>query len=185
MKTYFVQIESASPISYSKYHGVPLNDRETHEQHEKRTWREKALVNKGGVAEISAMAFKFALCSAAKYLGLQIPGKGKRTYSKIFDSAILITDNVSIGINKEDLEANWVHVNSDGKRGSGSRVMRCFPTAREWNGVLKLYVLDDAITEAILKQHLEAAGMFIGVGQFRVERGGTNGRFKIVSLKVI
>ncbi len=185
MKTYQAKLKSASPYSSSKYRVEKKAERELDQAFEERTWRNKLTTNSKGEIEISAMAFKFALCSASKYIGRQIPGKGKRTYSKIFDSAILIAESLNTGTKKEDAEAVWVYVNADGKRGSGTRVMRCFPTLREWTGTLTIYVLDDAITKEVLLETLESAGQFIGVGQFRAERGGLNGRFSVTSLEVM
>jgi hypothetical protein len=182
-KTYIAEIESRSPISFSRFHGTAKQDGETGDLYEKRTWREKVLADSDGNVLINPMAIKFALCAAAKYLGRQIPGKGKRTYSKIFDSAILCVDEIHIGVKKDQTDEQWVYANADGKRGSGTRVMRCFPTVRKWKARVKLYVLDAAITAEVLKEHFDAAGLFIGIGQFRIQQGGTNGRFEVTSLK--
>jgi hypothetical protein len=43
-------------------------------------------------------------------------------------------------------------------------------------------VLDAIITEQIFREMVDLAGLFIGLGQFRPEKGGTNGRFRIEKL---
>lgn len=185
MKSYKVKIASVSPYSSSRFHGEPKLDRETADDYEQRTWRKKLTVDESGNGIIRGKAFHYCLCSAAKYLGLQVPGKGKRTYAKIFQSGTAIYDPLPLGVTQADVEGVMVHVNADGIRGSGKRVFRTFPTVRKWGGTLTVHVLDDAISEAVLAQHLEVAGKFIGVGQYRAENLGENGRFSVESVKQI
>jgi hypothetical protein len=45
-----------------------------------------------------------------------------------------------------------------------------------------VFILDPIITEDVFREMVEIAGMFIGIGRFRPEKGGTNGRFRIKSL---
>lgn len=196
MKTYQATLKSASPYTSSRQHSTPKLERETNDDHERRTWREKLTTDSNGNAVFPAMGFKFALTSAAKQYGGQVPGQGKKTYTKPFESGILITESPSIliptkdgsnwaQINKADVNGHWQSVNSDGRRGSGSRVMRCFPIVHEWKCVLTIYVLDELITAKVLRKAMEDAGRFIGIGQFRAERGGTNGRFEVLELKEV
>lgn len=39
-------------------------------------------------------------------------------------------------------------------------------------------MLDDSVTDEILKEHLVQAGPFVGVGSFRPQNRGVYGRFK-------
>lgn len=182
MKTYTAKLKSASPYTSSRYHGTPKLDTDTHDAHEQKTWREKLTVNDQGMAVINAMAFKFAMTVAAKKLGMKIPGKGNAKYAGVFESGILITEHVNLGIPKDDVEGITIHVNADGVRGSGKRVMKTFPIIKAWAGDLVIHVLDEQITAELLMKHLDHAGKFVGVGQFRAERGGTNGRFSVEKL---
>jgi len=106
MKKYDVQLQSVSPIAFGRYYTpeVPELRGETKQAYEERTWKNRAHIDKNGVF-IPALAFKNLLTSAAKYLGLQIPGKGKSTYTKHFASGILITDNVYVA-EKRNCEGN-------------------------------------------------------------------------------
>jgi hypothetical protein len=52
----------------------------------------------------------------------------------------------------------------------------------EWRATFDIYILDPIITEPVFREMVEIAGMFIGIGRFRPEKGGTNGRFKIEAL---
>jgi len=199
MKTYIAQLESLSPYSSSRKHREEKLDKETPEAHEERTWRHKLTTNVDGMVCIPAMAFKFGLTDACRYIGAKIPGKRNATYTKHFEGGLLITEDVNLGIHKdsESVEprvitvngicehyfGKWVYVNADGVRGGGSRVFRCFPTVKSWKAPLTITVLDDTITAELLRNALETMGLYIGVGQFRAQNGGTNGRFKVVSFK--
>jgi hypothetical protein len=178
-KSVEVDFEGLSPYSQSRHHETPRHNRETWEDYEERTWREKCWTNDDGFIQIPAMAFKQALDACAKRLGEQIPGKGKRTYSKPFASGVICEENVSLkGCRKDDCEAVAINANSDGVRGSGKRVRRYFPQWSKWSGTAKFLVLDDVITRDVFEKHFVEAGRFIGVGRFRPENGGLNGRFR-------
>lgn len=185
MKNYQVTIESASPYSSSRFHNLPKEDRETADAYEQRTWREKLTTDADGNVVIKGAALKFALDTAAKQLGKQVLGKGKRTYTAIFKAGVLVTEDIALGVNKQQVEGVWVHVNSDGVRGSGKRVMRCFPTIPKWKAKAVVTVLDPAITKEILEEHIDRAGKFVGLGQYRPENGGTNGRFAVLKVEQI
>jgi hypothetical protein len=82
-------LESISPYSQSRFHNVPREDKETADDHERRTWRERLHVNKDGFVFIPPMSFKNMLSEAAKYLSMQVPGKGKSTYTNLFEGCEL------------------------------------------------------------------------------------------------
>lgn len=181
MKTATVQISSVSPLTQSRYHDTEKKPKEGADAYEKRTWKEKAHYNaKTKEIFIPPMAFKMSLDAAAKYLGTQIPGKGKSTYTKHFLSGVLPDHNpVNLGITIDDVEQCTILANADGVRGSGKRVPRSFPRIPQWRAEIVFHVLDDTVTEDVFEEHFRAAGQFIGVGQFRPQNGGYNGRFAI------
>ena len=186
MKTYLAKLKSVSPLTSSRFHNTPkVNDRERPDEYDQRTWREKLTFTPDRKVIINPIAFKFALTAAARYSGEQIPGKGKRTYTKLFESGILIPEPVLLGVAVDSVNFIDIYVNADGKRGSGKRVIRRFPIIPEWQGDLKIIALDEGISGDILKKFLTMAGQFIGVGQYRAEVGGSNGRFTIESFKLV
>ena len=65
----------------------------------------------------------------------------------------------------------------DGVRGGGKRVWKYFPIVHVWKLKVTVYILDDTITKDVFERHFKEAGRFIGVGFYRPQRGGTNGRF--------
>lgn len=179
MKTCVVKLSSVSPYSQARFHNTPKLEKESNDDHEKRTWRERLNVNEQGYVYIPGGAFKNCLSECAKYLGMQIPGKGKNQYTKHFVSGIMVPEPIVLPIKKEKVGGEWYHVPSDGRRGGTKRVMKCFPVIPSWSGELLFHILDDTITEDVFKYHLAQAGSFIGIGRWRPANNGMYGRFKI------
>lgn len=183
MKTVEVDLVSTAPYSQSRNHSTPKLEKETWEDFEKRTWREKCSTDDAGLVVIPAMAFKQALDDVARRLGEQIPGKGKNTYTKHFAGGVICEADVSLGVTKDEAPSITISANSDGKRGSGKRVNRTFPQWPSWKGTARFAVLDDTVTKAVFERHLTEAGRFIGIGRFRPQNGGLNGRFRAVAFR--
>lgn len=177
MKTAQVQLESKSAITFGRFHNTDKLEREGHDAYEIRTWKEKMHFDKDGNVFLSALMLKNCLAEAPKFIGAQIPGKGKSTYTKHFEAGIMIADPIFLGIKKDDVSPLWLHVPSDGKRGGTSRVMKAFPCIPEWKGSVTIYIMDEIITEPVLQQFLTVAGQFIGMGSLRVRNNGIHGRF--------
>lgn len=181
MKTCIARLKSASAYSQSRAHVTEKLEKESHDDFEKRTWREKCHVDDNGNIVIPGMSFKMSLDKAASFLGHKIPGKRNATYTKHFLAGVLVLDNPVIQplMTKDDVEDEPLYVNADGVRGSGKRVWRHFPLIREWAAEVTFYIADETITKDVFEQHLREAGKFIGIGRFRPERGGFKGRFEV------
>jgi hypothetical protein len=183
MKIVEVRLESTSPYSQSRMHDTPKLDRERPDDYEVRTWREKCTVDGDGVICIPAMALKQMLDASAKLLGIQIPGKGKSTFTKHFKAGVICEGDVPIGVRKEDVPSVTINANSTGERGSGKRVKRTFPIVSQWSGTARFAIFDETVTRDIFERHLTEAGRFVGIGRFRPENGGLYGRFKPTSFR--
>lgn len=184
MRTAVAELESVAPYSQGKHHEVPRLSRggsvtESADDHERRTWRERCHIGPDGKMFIPPMAFKNCIAEIAKYLAMQIPGKGKSTYTKHFEAGVMVLDGLVLPVTKEDVEGEWHFVPADGKRGSGKRVKKCFPVVQRWRGPVTFHILDDVITPEVFEQHLRDAGNFIGIGRFRPRNNGYYGRFKV------
>lgn len=171
-----------SPYSQSAQHQTPMLDRESHDAFDIRTWREKLTTNKDGQVCIPAMALKQCIDTAAYKLGEKVPGRRTSTFKNFFASGFFCNGDVPIAngkpIAKKDVESVQISANSDGQRGSGKRVPRRFPQMPKWAGVAEFTILDDVITREVFERHVRAAGIVVGIGRFRPEKGGTNGRFR-------
>lgn len=185
MKTIIATLKSVSPYSQSKHYEVEPLEKESKGDYERRTWRERLHVTEEGFVYIPQMSFKNCLSEAAKYLGIQIPGKGKSTYTKHFEAGVLVLDPLVLDIRKTDVLGETLFVPADGVRGSGKRVEKCFPVIREWSGDVTFHILDETITPDVFRKHLEEAGKFIGIGRFRPRNNGFYGRFEVKAVKVV
>ena len=158
-------------------------EKELARDYESRTWRERLHVTEDGNVFIPPMSFKNCMSEAAKFLGMQIPGKGKSTYTKHVEAGVLVTEPLILPNAKDSVKGEWLFVPSDGVRGSGKRVDKCFPVIHEWAGEVTFYILDETVTEDVFKKILTQAGMFIGIGRFRPRNNGFYGRFSVESVK--
>jgi hypothetical protein len=178
-----VTIRGDSSLAQGKYVSTPRLDKEGHDAYEKRTWRDRLHTDSNGFVIIPPFAFKNCLSEIAKYLSLQIPGKGKQTYTKHFESGIMVSEPLTLNIKKEDVEPYTMHVPSDGIRGGKKRVEKHFPVIHQWGGDFNVTILDQTITKSVFEQHVIEAGKFIGLGSFRPRNNGYFGRFQVEKFK--
>lgn len=183
MKTAIATLRSVSPYSQSRHYTTEKLEKESARDYEARTWRDRLHATESGEVFIPPMSFKNCLSEAAKFLGIQIPGKGKSTYTKHFEAGVLVTDALKLGIKVDDVKGEWLFVPSDGVRGSGKRVDKCFPVIHEWSGKVEFHILDETITKDVFINHLKQSGAFIGIGRFRPRNNGFYGRFAVDDLE--
>jgi hypothetical protein len=167
---------------YSKEE-VPPKERELHDAYERRTWRHRMHVTKDGLVFIPPMVFANAVKQAAKRLGLRVPGKGQKTYTKSFEAGVMVIDPLVLDVRAEDVPADELFVPSDGVRGSGKRVTKLFPRIDAWGGTVDFYILDPLIDVKVFQEVLEYAGKLVGIGRFRPESCGFYGRFTVAKLE--
>jgi len=188
MRTAICTLQSVTPYSPGKWIGDKKQRDETHEQFEDRTWWLRGHYDENGKLYIPPMAFKNCLAEAAKFKSIQIPGKGKSTYTKHFEAGVLVMQPLVLPVSKDDVQANGqykntLHLPSDGQRGGSKRVVKHFPIIREWSGDVEFFVLDEIIDNATFETHLVDAGQFIGIGTFRPRHNGYFGRFTVEKVK--
>lgn len=178
-----VTLAGISPLSQSRQHNEPKLEGEGHEDYDIRTWQSKMNVDrKSGNVVIPAHGMHQALVAAAKYSGEQIPGQGKKTWTAKFTTGIALLADIDTGLRPDEAQEITISANADGVRGSGRRVPRRFPIFYDWQANFEVMILDPIITESQFRKMLELAGMFIGVGRFRPEKGGMNGRWRVEKL---
>lgn len=185
MKKAICKLRSISTYGQSKFHQTPKNNKELAADFEDRTWKEKAHFDEKGQVFIPGTMFANSLREASKYLSIQVPGKGKSTYTKHFESGIMVLDNLMLPLQKEDLKKVTVFVPSDGRVGGGKRVIKHFPIIHEWKGEVTYHIIDDIITADVFEQVLKASGQLIGIGYFRPRNRGYYGRFEVENIEWI
>ena len=183
MKIATLHLKSLSPYNQSRQHFVPRADdgKETHEDHEARTWMERGHYNQDGEAYVPPMAIKGCIASAAKMLSISIPGQGKSKYTKHFLSGVMCADEMLLGVKKKDVQPQWVSCSGTGTKGQMG-VLRAFVHFPSWEGNVAVHVLDDTITKEVFTRVVKEAGSFVGIGQFRPQTGGYFGRFEVLGI---
>ena len=191
MKTVTAHLSSLGAYSQGKIVSAAKLAKETHDEYDARTWRQRMHTDDKGRVFIPCTAFKNALSEAAKYMSLQVPGKGKSTYTKHFEAGVLCTDNLTLNIKADDVEGERLFVPADGKRGSGKRVWRIFPLILNWSGEVTFHVIDETVLQesdepgvTIFEKVLAGAGQFIGIGRFRPRNNGFYGRFSVDKITI-
>jgi hypothetical protein len=189
MRVATATLESISPYSQGRHYEVERLGRgsgtptESHKDYEARTWRERCHVAPNGHIFIPPMSFKNCLSEIAKYLGVQIPGKGKASYTKHFEAGLMVLEGLELPETKDTVLGEWLFVPASGRRGDGKRVSKCFPVIPEWKGRVDFHILDETITPPVFEQHLRDAGSFVGIGRFRPRNNGYYGRFKLARIE--
>lgn len=179
MKEAICLLESAAVYSQNRAIRSTKEPRELDKDFEERTWKERCWVDETGHLFIPPMAFKSAIAAYAKYISEKIPGKRNATYTKHFVSGILINEGIGLTETLDTVQNEFLMVPSNGVSGSSSKVWKRFPIIPRWKGELRVYILDEIITESVFREHLIGAGLLIGIGRWRPERQGLNGRFSV------
>ena len=81
----------------------------------------------------------------------------------------------------DDFDGEWLFLDATGKAG-GTRVKRCMPRILNWWADATLYVVDEILTKAVLTSAISNAGLLVGVGRFRPEKGGFYGRYRLATV---
>ena len=156
---------------------------ETHEAHEERCWKERCHTNGDDQLIIPPTMFVRSIQAAAKYKSVQIPGKGKSTYTKHFEAGVLCPEPLELGITLDDVEGERLFLDASPGSASGTRVWKIYPCIRKWAGEITFIILDEIITKEVFETHLVDAGQFIGIGRWRPRNGGMYGRYRVKKIE--
>lgn len=186
MKTVTCTLVGVAPISFSKAITSKKNTGESHDAFEERTWKERCHIDNNGTIFIPPTAIKNCLAEVAKYLSESVPGKGKATWTKHFEAGVIVSDPLMLDVKIGKVECERVFVPADGKRGGGKRVWKTFPIIRQWKTQVIINLLDPQLIDHPdkVKEYLEHAGKFIGLGRFRPRNNGYYGRFEVENFRV-
>jgi hypothetical protein len=186
-----IENHTGSVYSQSGMIRMPALPRESANDFDERTWRAHCSTNREGYVVIPVMAAKMALDDAAKKLGMKVKGRGSATYAKFFASGVfpggevVLMDHAGKPLTPADASVVTISANPRGLRGGGQRVDRRYPVFERCRATVDFIISDPIITQEIFKQHVEVAFSLIGIGRFRPEKGGINGRFKVVKIEFL
>lgn len=107
--------------------------------------------------------------------GVDFIYSGRKTYKEYIKSGVFFKEKEIILTPQEYTISSMPVVISR------SRIMRSRPEFKKWECTFTIEIFNEDLDKAILKEILESAGKFQGVGDFRPEYG----RFKIISFEEI
>jgi hypothetical protein len=127
-----------------------------------------------------------------------VPGKPKATFTKHFKQGLLSCPLCAVadagivleGVTRDNVKSIRVNCSAQGRTdGQGTQVERIFPYVDNWSGVVAFYITDPVLDQTIqtdegeevhiVEEHLRKAGLLNGVGRWRPQTGGNNGRFTV------
>ncbi len=108
---------------------------------------------------------------------LKIPGKRGATYSKLVGSALSVSpDAIPHNIQKYTIDARPVVIQR-------ARIVRYRPIFADWELSFEVLIADDQLPVEVVKQALDHAGIYVGIGDFRPGKGGKFGKFMVTEFK--
>ena len=175
MKKYKVEITGRTPILQNKPAEYGF-DEQWVEKQANSDWEKEALqklyINPDGIVYEPSIHIERTLIEAGKKV--RIKGSGKATYSKLFGSMI----NVEPYEIKHENQEYEIHKSLVVIPSTKGRVMRYRPMIKDWK--LSFYVLaEEELDKAAIKECLEIAGKYSGLGDWRPEKKGKFGKFQV------
>lgn len=180
MRDVKIKIKGLTPYSASRPVELEKQKGESHEEFDKRVWRDKAHYNDAGQVFIPGVGFKLALDEVASLINEKIKGKGNQTYSGLIRTGVVAMSDMYLGVTKDKLKSITIFANLDGKRGGGNRGNRVFPLVSSWEGEIEFRVFNDDLPPEVFERFMTQAGLLTGVGRGRPGKGcpAGNGRFQ-------
>jgi hypothetical protein len=182
MKIFEAELRSLTPYSQGRHHNTPKVPRELDPDYEARTVLAKLHTSMNEIF-IPPMCFKLCLESTAGYSGERVPGKGQETYTKHYRRGVICSEPVMLGIKPDDVRVVDLFLPSQPGKPKSPRVWKKFPVIDRWAGVLEIIAIDDLFTAEVVHRHLQLGGLITGIGVWRPENSGMQGKFEVTSFK--
>jgi len=179
MNKYTVEIKGITPLLQNKPAEYGFNEewveKKASNQYDKEALA-KLYINADEEIYQPATHLERALIEAGKKIKMK--GAGKSNYSKVFGSMVTIPvmDILHKNPKYEIFKALVVIPSTKG------RIMRYRPMFRNW--VLDFEIeFEEEIPPSVIKEGLEIAGRYIGIGDWRPEKKGKFGKFQVTLFK--
>jgi hypothetical protein len=177
------EIEGIAPYSQSKMLVAKKGKNESYDAFEDRIWREKAHVADDGESVLIAghAIHQMLVVGAQKGRLAPVAAKSAREgLTKRLITGIAIQGDAETSMKLSQARCVAINAHANGKRGSGTRVIRKFPEwPNGWTASFDVLVLDDSLTVTDVQSALEWGGLVCGLGRFRPENMGIYGRFLV------
>lgn len=150
-------------------------------EYERTHWKDKAYVDEDGHLYIPSENIHECMKGGSAYWGARIPGQGKKTYTDVVKSAVIVEDLIMTDKTTDDLIPYGKVVNGTPTKKIASKVYKVRPLLRPWGGSFKLHVFDGRLDSGVLKVILSYAGLYRGLCNWRPQFG----RFEVVDIQKV
>ena len=176
-----VEITGITPLLQNKPEEYGFNEQWV-EKTASTNWEKEALkklyIDADGKIYQPSNHIERALIEAGKKIKMK--GSGKATYSKIFGSMVSV-EPFELILEPQTYEIHKSLVVIPSTKG---RVARYRPSFKKWK--LKFEVLfEEEIPAPVIKEALEIAGRYSGIGDWRPEKKGKFGKFQVTKFKEV
>jgi hypothetical protein len=176
MERYKVEIKGITPLLQNKPEqfgfDVQWVEKKASTDYEKEALQKMYVDAKGRVYQPSTHIERTLIDAGKK---VKMKGQGKATYSKVFGSMVSVEEGEILHDNDNyEIYKSLVVIPS-----TKGRVMRYRPMFRDWKLSFHLLV-EEEIPAEVVKEALEIAGKYGGLGDWRPEKKGKFGKFQVV-----
>jgi len=180
MKTIKVEIQGITPLLMHRFPNAGAD-----EPSKRRTgvldWKQEAETGiyktPEGTIYHPAEHLEKAIQNAAR--SFKIPGKRGATYSKLVGATLEVwPDAIPHKIQDYKIDSRPVVVQK-------ARIMRHRPRFDKWELEFSIRLLDDQLPVSVIKEILDQAGLYVGIGDYRPQRGGKFGKFMVTKFKEV
>lgn len=175
MNVYNIEITGITPLLQNKPEEYGF-DEQWVEKKANTDWEKEALkklyVDSDGNLYVPSTHIERSLIEAGKKI--KVKGQGKATYSKLFGSMISIQEfEILHEITQYEIHKTLVVIPS-----TKGRIMRYRPMFKNWKLCFHIEA-DEEIAADAIKEALEIAGKYVGIGDWRPEKKGKFGKFQV------
>lgn len=178
MEKYNVTIKGVTPLLFNKppeYEGdSAIKIANPNIDHDKDL--KNKLYTSNGIVYQPATHIRGALIEAGKKL--KVKGQGKATYSKMFASMVLIEPE-AIPHKFTDLD---IHIVRTVNPNTGGANMTKRPRLKKWELSFTVEI-EEEIAPEVVKEALERAGKYVGIGDWRPATKGVHGKFMVTKFE--
>ena len=179
MNKAIIQIEGISPLLINRFIDTQIDSKA-----KKRTTSAKEmnpedkLYLDDGKPYIPSVYFRNCLVEAGKQF--KISGQGKKNYSKLLGSTIEVNPGI-IHI----MPGSWTvfRISAVNPMTKG-RMMVSRPKFDKWRCQFEVLCNDENVELSVVKEILDHAGKYVGVGDWRPDKKGVYGKFMVTSFKM-
>jgi len=178
-RVFSVSIVGESPLLMNRVVDVGGSERRGEKDSPKREdVLAKAYSNDGKLYQPAMTIHRAMIAAASSY---KMPGGGRKAVTPLIAGAIAFEPEAIPHVRQE-----WVvdsrTVVVPATRG---RVNRYRPRLDKWELRFKLHLLDDRLDTGLVQRILEDAGRMIGIGDYRPQKSGPYGRFRVAEFKAL